>query len=55
MEWNERRASTERAEIPLSSLDVFEVAPELQNEVVTLVGSTRSSIVECEADKFGCR
>jgi hypothetical protein len=27
----------------------------VQNEVVTLVGSTRSSIVECEADKFGCR
>jgi len=38
-----------------TTMTEFKVAPELQNEVVTLVGSTRSSIVECEADKFGCR
>ena len=38
-----------------TTLNEYKVAPELQNEVVTLVGSTRSSIVECEADKFGCR
>ena len=38
-----------------TTMNEFKVAPELQNEVVTLVGSTRSSIVECEADKFGCR
>ena len=33
----------------------FSVPPDLQTKVVTLVGSTRSSIVECEADKFGFR
>ena len=33
----------------------FSVPPDLQTEVVTLVGSTRSSIVECETDQFGCR
>ena len=38
-----------------ATMNEFKVAPELQNEVVTLVGSTRGSIVECEADKFGCR
>jgi hemoglobin len=38
-----------------ATMTEFKVAPELQNEVVTLVGSTRSSMVECEADKFGCR
>ena len=38
-----------------ATMNEFKVVPELQNEVVTLVGSTRSSIVECEADKFGCR
>ena len=36
-------------------MNEFKVAPELQKEVVTLVSSTRSSIVECEADTFGCR
>ena len=38
-----------------ATMNEFKVAPELQKEVVTLVGSTRSSIVECEADTFGCR
>ena len=38
-----------------ATMNEFKVAPELQNEVVTLVGSTRSSIVECEFDKFSCR
>ena len=38
-----------------ATMTEFRVAPQLQNEVVTLVGSTRSSIVECEFDKFGCR
>ena len=38
-----------------ATMNEFKVAPDLQKEVVTLVGSTRSSIVECEADKFGCR
>jgi hemoglobin len=38
-----------------ATMSEFKVAPELQKEVVTLVGSTRSSIVECEVDKFGCR
>jgi len=38
-----------------TTMNEYKVAPELQNEVVTLLGSTRSSIVECEADKFGCR
>lgn len=38
-----------------ATINEFKVAPELQNETVTLVGSTRSSIVECESDKFGCR
>ena len=39
----------------LATMNEFKVAPELQKEVVTLVGSTRSSIIECEADTFGCR
>ena len=38
-----------------ATMSEFKVAPELQKEVVTLAGSTRSSIVECEVDKFGCR
>ena len=33
----------------------FSVPDDLQGEVVTLVGSTRDSIVECEADTFGCK
>jgi hemoglobin len=38
-----------------ATMTEFKIAPQLQNEIVTLVGSTRSSIVECEAEKFGCR
>jgi len=38
-----------------ATMTEFSVPPDLQTEVVTLVGSTRSSIVECEADQFGCR
>ena len=38
-----------------ATMTEFNVPPDLQTEVVTLVGSTRSSIVECEADQFGCR
>ena len=38
-----------------ATMTEFRVPPDLQTEVVTLVGSTRSSIVECEADRFGCR
>jgi len=38
-----------------TTMTEFKVTPQLQNEVITLVGSTRSSIVECEADTFGCR
>lgn len=37
-----------------TTLDEFKVPAALQTEVVTLVGSTRSQIVECEADRFGC-
>jgi len=37
-----------------ATLDEFKVPAQLQDEVVTLVGSTRSQIVECEADRFGC-
>ena len=36
------------------TLDEFKVPPELQKDVVTLVGTTRAHIVECEADRFGC-
>lgn len=36
------------------TLDEFKVPAELQNDVVTLVGTTRAHIVECEADRFGC-
>jgi hemoglobin len=38
-----------------ATMTEFSVPPHLQTEVVTLVGSTRSSIVQCEADQFGCR
>ena len=38
-----------------ATMTEFKVPPDLQTEVVTLVGTTRSSIVECEADQFGCR
>jgi hemoglobin len=38
-----------------ATMTEFSVRQDLQTEVVTLVGSTRSSIVECEADQFGCR
>ena len=38
-----------------ATMTEFNVPPDLQTEVVTLVGSTRSSIVECETDQFGCR
>ena len=38
-----------------ATMTEFKIAPQLQNEITTLVGSTRSSIVECEAEKFGCR
>ena len=37
-----------------ATMTEFSVPRDLQTEVVTLVGSTRSSIVECEADQFGC-
>lgn len=36
-------------------MNEFKVAPELQKEVVTLVGSMRGRIFECETDTFGCR
>jgi len=38
-----------------TTMTEFKVSPDLQTEVVTLVGSTRGSIVECEDDQFGCR
>jgi len=38
-----------------ATLDEFKVPAELQTEVVDLVGSTRSQIVECEDDRYGCR
>jgi hemoglobin len=37
-----------------ATLDEFKVPADLQKDVVTLVGTTRSQIVECEADRFGC-
>lgn len=36
------------------TLDEFKVPSDLQKDVVTLVGTTRAQIVECEADRFGC-
>ena|SRR5215831_17838294 len=38
-----------------ATMTEFKVPPNLQTEVVTLVGSTRSGIVECESKQFGCR
>jgi len=38
-----------------ATLDEFKVPAELQTEVVDLVGSTRSQIVECEDDRYGCK
>lgn len=37
-----------------ATLDEFKVPSDLQKDVVTLVGTTRSQIVECEADRYGC-
>lgn len=37
-----------------ATLDEYKVPAALQDDVVTLVGTTRSQIVECEADSFGC-
>lgn len=37
------------------TLAEFSVPDNLQQEVVTLVASTRADIVECEAETFGCK
>ena len=37
-----------------ATLDAYKVPAELQQDVVTLVGTTRAQIVECEADRHGC-
>jgi len=37
-----------------ATMTEFSVPADLQSEVVTLVGSTRDSIVECEAINYGC-
>jgi len=37
-----------------ATLDEFKVPAPLQEEVVTLVGTTRAQIVECEADRYAC-
>lgn len=37
-----------------ATLDEFKVPSDLQKDVVALVGTTRSQIVECEADRCGC-
>lgn len=37
-----------------ATLDEYKVPSALQDDVVALVGTTRSQIVECEADSFGC-
>lgn len=37
-----------------ATLDEFKVPADLQTEVVDLVGSTRSQIVECEDDRHEC-
>ena len=37
-----------------ATLDEFKVPSDLQKDVVALVGTTRSQIVECEADRYGC-
>ena len=37
-----------------ATMTEFSVPSDLQEEVVTLVGSTRDSIVECEALSYGC-
>jgi len=38
-----------------ATMTEFGVPKNLQTEVTDLVGSTRGSIIECEADTFGCR
>lgn len=37
-----------------ATLDEYKVPSALQDDVVALVDTTRSQIVECEADRFGC-
>ena len=37
-----------------ATLDEYKVPAELQTEVIDLVGTTRSAIVECEESTFGC-
>lgn len=37
------------------TLGEFSVPENLQNEVLSLVATTREDIVECEADTFGCK
>lgn len=42
------------ADFLVTTMNEFKVPANLQEEVLTLVGTTRDSIVECEAVSYGC-